>query len=341
MLPIDWKKLRETITDWWHQFGGWRNPITWMVLAVILFLILRHYRWQLRYWLSTHFHQSLMGIKYFFSGYWFRSGAWLNGEFWFTLTLIVLLFFAARWVFFDARERFQRGWYWAIITFVLPVVGLGFYLFYRNSTLAEFDLAEDEIVYHDEQSWALRDQRERERLARRARLEHMIKVRSSRIREKFPRKYFLPSYWWKLFTHWLDEGDPKKEKYRRQQQFALSIKLHTRPTAKRNKDDLLKKPPPPMRGKMAYYSRMVALANMPFEDTEVGELLSDGKNDDAIALIRERLRIAHDVADSRGEGSYINYLSQLTQAGIIDEESAQQIIASCTEDVITENETTA
>lgn len=275
--------------------------------------------------LSSAYYRLDHKIRLFFIGDWLRSGSFLNGVFILNTVLLLGWVFTVIFTFHDARARFDRGWYWAGIAFFFPFAGLFFYLMYRNSSLAEMDLMDLDTGYMDAQSWALQDLEERKSSERRARLEHMIKTRQSNLRERFPKKVFSPKYWIERLMLWVDEGDPRKQTERRRQEAAKQLIRVPKSAVKRDKITTVKQ----LKGKLKYYKRMSDLANMPREDEDIDSLISDGKNSEALNLLRERLLLAREMSDGKGEATYKHYLDRFTTSGIISIEFAQQIDEEC------------
>ncbi len=320
--PIE---LRERILDWWYRHGGWRNPMIWLIVMLLVIWQL-WIRWMpLMRELSTIYYRFDHKIRLFFIGDWLRSGSFLNGVFVFNTVLLFGWVFTVIFTYHDARARFDRGWYWAGIAFFFPFAGLFFYLMYRNSSLADMDLMDIDTGYMDAHSWALQDLEERKANERRARLEHMIKVRQSNLRERFPKRIFSPKYWIERLMLWVDEGDPRKQTERRRQETAKQLIRIPKSAVKREKIATVKQ----LRGKLKYYKRMSDLANMPREDEDIDTLISDGNNSEALDLLRERLLIAREMSDGKGESTYKHYLDRFSNAGIISIEQAQQIDEEC------------
>lgn len=324
-------ELKEKLLDWWFRIGGWRNRWLWTI--VIILLIWRVWtKWgPITRILSEKYYQIERAVQLFFLGDWLRSGAFLHGVFVLNAILTLSWVFTVIFTYYDARERFDRGWFWAGIAFFFPFLGLLFYLFYRNSTLAEIDLLEMEYGYLDTKSWALQDMAERRALAQKARLEHFIKVRQSNLRERFPARMFSPKFWFQSLVKWIEEGDPAKQVEKRRQELANQL-----PNIKRVKKISPKTSIKQLRGKLLYYQRMAELANLPREDEEIDLLVSDNKLEQAIELIKERLLLAREMADGKGEATYVNYLERFVRAGLISEQTAQAIDAECVPKILEE-----
>lgn len=322
-------ELREKLVDWWFRIGGWRNRWLWIIVGT--FVVWRVWtKWEpITRILSEKYYRVERAVQLFFLGDWLRSGAFTNGIY--VLNALILLgwVFTVIFAFYDARERFDRGWFWAGVAFVFPFIGIMFYLLYRNSSLAEADLLDMEYGFMDSKSWALQDLAERKALANKTRLEHMIKVRQSNLRERFPQHNFSPRYWIERLMLWIDEGDPRKQTEKRRQELANQL-----PTARKPKPNSSKQAVTQLRGKLKHYKRLAELANLPREDDEIDQLISDDKIFEAIQLLRERLTLAREMSDGKGETTYTHYLDRFARAGIISEQQAQMIDAECVPNVL-------
>jgi len=78
---------------------------------------------------------------------WWDPYFWLSNPFvpwekiWGAIILLIYLY-QIYWVYRDANERFMSGAWFGLLAAIFPLGGWLFYLLYRSSSLAEFDLAE-------------------------------------------------------------------------------------------------------------------------------------------------------------------------------------------------------